>query len=115
MGINGMIENYSSFCRLILCNNLTALLHASCILVRKTPASDRDQRSSWQYDKNPPKSNEKPSDFGDSVLLIFSVGIFCNKPRFQTPGKTHIRFKATDQTVKRCRFVKYVNCTEAIH
>ena len=30
-----MKENYSSFCRLILCNNLTALLHASCILVRK--------------------------------------------------------------------------------
>ena len=68
MGINGMKENYFSFCCLILCKKLTALLHISCILVRKTPASDREQRSSWQYDKNPPKSNEKPSDFGDSIL-----------------------------------------------
>jgi len=35
MGINGIIENYSSFCCLILCKNPTPLLHASCILVRK--------------------------------------------------------------------------------
>ena len=35
MGINGMKENYFSFCRLILCKNPSSLLHASCILVRK--------------------------------------------------------------------------------
>ena len=35
MGINGMIENYFSFCCLILCKNPSSLLHVSCILVRK--------------------------------------------------------------------------------